>query len=171
MKGLINRFPDASLFQAHFTYIDVEGRLMKNSKPMKERLGFEEFLELMLADRISFSATGLKMLAAVDDYERVGGVPLYPSLLFSDNALWLSLAKLSYLAVAPNTCFSFRIHENTSTVLLGTKHIEGLKYFVEYLAALKKTGDKVRDIILKNGGKYVTGNCHAITHRLIHTNR
>ena len=168
MKELIDRFPDASLYQTHFTFINVKGGLIQNSKPMKERLDFETFLELMLTNKINFTATGFLMRS--DDYERVGGIPLYPYLLFSDNALWLSLTRISYLAVAGKTCFSFRIHENTSTVLLGTKHIEGLQYFVGHLAELKKTSQHVRDIILKNGGAHIISNCHAITHRLIHTN-
>ena len=64
----------------------------------------------MLYCRDSFG-TGYMM--RTKDYEKVGGIPLYPNLLFSDDALWIKLMLDSYKVCSKLVCFSYRMHMNS----------------------------------------------------------
>src|SRR5258706_11635663 len=44
MDTLIKKYPDASLFQTHFRYIDGKGKFVRNCKPMSEKQTAAEFL-------------------------------------------------------------------------------------------------------------------------------
>ena len=45
---LIKKFPDASLYQTHFRYIDNKGKIIRNCKPMNEVQTASEFLNSFL---------------------------------------------------------------------------------------------------------------------------
>ncbi len=89
MDDLIQKYPNAGLYQSHFRFINEAGAFKKKCKPMKEILQPEEFLEYFLNGRIDIMGTGFMMRSA--DYDRVGGIPSYHNLLFADMELWLSL--------------------------------------------------------------------------------
>ena len=167
MEGLISKHPQASLYQTHFNLIDAAGIFLSNCKKMPSKLTFFKFLELMLQNNIDVTGTGFLMREK--DYIEIGGIPLFPYLLCADNTLFLKLTKLSYLVIDESSTFSFRRHKSTSIIYLVTKHILGLEYFVHYLVNEKNKYNKTKEIISQNGRKYIVNNCHAITHKLIHT--
>ena len=95
---LIQSNPKASLYHTHFNYIDAKGKIMRPCKPMKKSLTGHEFLKLFLSNSIDSMGTGYVMRSS--DYDAVKGIPLkYPSLLFADFELWLSLIFKSYEAI------------------------------------------------------------------------
>ncbi len=113
MNNLINVFPDAGLYQAHFRLIDGNGRTIRSCTPMPTTESAGDFLKSRFLFRRDSFGTGY-MFRSVD-YESVGGIPNYKKLMFADDALWLLLMKNSYKATSNTECFSYRVHaESTS---------------------------------------------------------
>src|SRR5882672_11129565 len=67
MDRLILQHPRASLYQAHFRYIDSKGETLKLCKPMDERQSPVEFLSFFLNGIIDTMGTGFMMRSA--DYD------------------------------------------------------------------------------------------------------
>lgn len=44
MNDLINQYPDASLYQTHFRFIDAKGNFIRHCKPMAEKQTAAELL-------------------------------------------------------------------------------------------------------------------------------
>ncbi len=109
MSELINKFPDASLYQTHFSFIDSEEKKIRTCKPMKEKEDGPEFLQSILQNKIDIVGTGFMMRSK--DYNAAGGIPAYyPNLLFADFELWLKLTDKNYKATSEKECFYFRLH-------------------------------------------------------------
>jgi len=108
MAGLIARHPGAGLYRVHARIIDAAARVVRAGRPMPEREDAASFLRARLrGERDSYS--GCVMRSA--DYDRAGGMPRFPRLLFADDALWLALIAGSYAATSPATAFDLRMHE------------------------------------------------------------
>ncbi len=97
MKGLIHQYPDASLYQTHFNFIDAKGNFIRHCKPMKEKQTAAEFLSCFLQRNIDVNGTGFMMRSK--DYDAIGGIPSYPNLLFADFELWIKLTSLNYKVI------------------------------------------------------------------------
>ena len=109
MNGLITQYPDASLYHCHFDYIDSDGNILRQSRPMPRVQTVQQLMENFLQCRIDSMGTGYVMRSA--DYDRLGGIPVnFPNLLFADFALWITLTDISYVATSPEKCFAFRLH-------------------------------------------------------------
>jgi glycosyltransferase involved in cell wall biosynthesis len=114
MDELISKHPDASLYQTHFSYIDSKGKKIGDCKHMKEIETDKNFLTSVLTKNIDIMGTGFMMRSK--DYDALGGIPAYPNLLFADFELWLNLTRISYKATSLQNCFSFRLHQSTTSV-------------------------------------------------------
>ncbi|MFP5042845.1 glycosyltransferase [Parasediminibacterium sp. JCM 36343] len=168
MDALIARHPTASLYQTHFTYIDSVGKLIKACKPMDEVQQPHEFLGHFLCNQIDTMGTGFMMRAK--DYEKVGGIPpRYPNLLFADFELWVQLTKIHYKATAFETCFSFRLHQSTTTTSADDKFQKAFGIFIHFLAALKKESPLFANTIERYVLNYINIYCQGLTHRLLRT--
>ncbi|RYD89373.1 MAG: glycosyltransferase, partial [Sphingobacteriales bacterium] len=86
---LITTNPDAGLYQTHFNFIDENGDLIRGCTPMQARITPAELLESILRNTMEITATGFMVRSA--QYDAVGGIPLYPNLLYADIELWLKL--------------------------------------------------------------------------------
>ena len=95
MDELISKHPHASLYQAHFRYIDADGQEIGKCQPMTEVQKPAEAVHNFLCNKIDLMGTGFMMSSS--DYNRIGGIPSYPNLLFADMELWIELARKSYL--------------------------------------------------------------------------
>ncbi len=135
MSALISNHPNASLYQTHFNLIDSEGKLMRPCKPMAEKESAKGLLDKILANKINIYGTGFMMRTA--DYDRVGGIPMFPNLLSADYVLWLRLGSIAYIATAPEFCFSYRINQSTTLTTKSQIYIAALKLFIEYLVQAK----------------------------------
>jgi len=168
MQRLIAENPDASLYQTHFRYIDAAGHTIGKCKPMKAVQNPEEALSNFLCDRTDLMGTGFMMRSK--DYERVGGIPLYPNLLFADMELWIRLACIKYMAVAQGECFSYRKHPSATTSSSSdARFIHAFDLLVNYLRELKKQSPALAPVISRDGVELLRQYCQGITHKVLRT--
>ncbi|MEI6947705.1 glycosyltransferase [Paraflavisolibacter sp. H34] len=166
MDDLIGKYPDASLYQAHFLYIDAQGKTIRKCKPMAERQSAAEFLSFFLCNMMDSMGTGFMMRAA--DYDAAGGIPAYPNLLFADFDIWIRLIKKSYLAVAFEETFSFRIHQSTTTTSPDVKFQEAFKEFVRFLKS-QQDDPLLREAIQRYALHFISFYSKGLAHRLLRT--
>ena len=166
MDDLINKNKEAGLYQSHFRYIDKNGEKIRNCKAMKPVLSHSEFLADFLCNKIDTMGTGFMMRSA--DYDGLGGIPNYPSLLFADFELWINLIGKKYLAVAEKQCFGFRIHNSTTTTSKDAIFYEAYKRFVLFLHKLKDDNES-NEVIEKYGPDYIRFYSKALAHRMFRT--
>ena len=166
MSDLIARHPGASLYQAHFRYIDSVGRTIRRCKPMDENQSAPEFLAAFLCGIIDTMGTGFMMRAA--DYDLCGGIPAYPNLLFADFELWINLTVKAYKATSAEECFAFRLHQSMTTRSPDIKFHKAFEQFIGYLGKLKKD-EKLRRVIEKYSVSFIEFYCKGLSHRLLRT--
>lgn len=160
MDQLIQKYPDAGLYQAHFRIIDAEGKTTRSCLPMPERETAADFLAARLAQIRDSFGTGHMMRSK--DYDRVGGIPSYPKLLYADDALWLMLMESSWKATASEECFSYRLH-GASTSGQGDLNslFQALRQYVVFIEKMTLNNKKI-DIVLKSyGPSYIMRLCKA----------
>ena len=135
ITALINEHPDASLYQTHFDFIDAAGHFMRKCKAMPEVMTAEVVLKKVLANDINIYGTGFMMRS--EQYDAVGGMPMFPNLMSADYKLWLELSSISYLAVSPVNCFAYRISQSTTATTKNDVYIAALKLLVDYILTSK----------------------------------
>lgn len=167
MVNLILEHPAASLYQTHFSYIDANGKLIRDCHPMPETESAASFLSNYLQRKTDVMGTGFMMRSA--DYHKVGGIPLYPNLLFADFELWIRLTGFNYKATARENCFSFRIHQSTTTISPDKRFQDSFGRFIDFLASLSAVNDDCRKAIEQHGEEYLLHYCQGLSHRLLRT--
>ena len=168
ISGLIMKYPHASLFQTHFHFIDSNGKIIRNCKLVKEVETVSQFLESICFNRTSIIGTGFMMRSF--DYDSIGGIPMYPNLLFADFELWLELTRIKYKATAPETTFSYRVHSasTTSSSPFG-KYVEGFDRLMKYFKKLTNTDPSVASFITANWIQFISYYCKGSAHKLLRT--
>lgn len=167
MHGLVQKQPSATLFQAHFNYIDAQGREIRKCKPMKARMDGASFLAELMNNNLDLMGTGFLMRSR--DYDRLGGLPDYPNLLFADFELWVKLTSEGSVAIAREEGFSFRVHASTTTTSSDMKMLAGFGRLVNFLAALRDQRPDLAEVIEKNAGAFLSFYCKGLSHRLLRT--
>jgi glycosyltransferase involved in cell wall biosynthesis len=166
MNNLIDRYQSAALYQTHFRYIDANGTIIRKCKPMAMCQTPAEFLAFFLCNMIDSMGTGFMMRSK--DYDAIGGIPLYPNLLFADFELWINLIKSSYLAVSFEDCFSFRLHQSTTTRSSDAKFQAAFKRFIYFLVKQKKN-PQFNQVVERYGIDFITFYTKGLAHRLLRT--
>lgn len=164
MTALINQYPDASLYQTHFNLIDADGKFMRQCKPMTEKKTAKGLLDKILENNINMYGTGFMMRTV--DYDRVGGIPMFPNLLSADYVLWLKLSSIAYLATTSEVCFSYRINQSTTITTKSQVYIAALKLLIEYLLKEKNNlapGENQNEYVIR----ILTFYCKRVSRRLI----
>src|ERR1044071_1297935 len=72
MEQLINEHSGASLYQAHFRYIDETGRFKRHCRPMDKVQYAHEFLAHEFLNIMDSTGTGYMMRS--EDYDSIGGI-------------------------------------------------------------------------------------------------
>jgi len=161
---LIKRFPDAGLYQTHFNFIDAKGQLIRACAPMKNHINGETLLEAVLQNKLEIIATGFMVRSK--QYDAIGGIPLYPNLLYADIELWLKLILQSYLAVASENCFEFRLHVDNTSKSTGEFRLVAFEMLIDFFCKLKNKNPTYQQLIEKNGvaflKNHVVGSCHKL---------
>lgn len=167
MDRLIAKHPEASLYQAHFNYIDSDGKLIRLCKPMDETQSAGEFIAFFLMSMIDTMGTGFMMRSS--DYDAIGGIPpSYPNLLFADFELFINLTRKNYKATSFEHGFSFRLHQSMTTTSSDLKFHESFGKFVEYITELKKHPEF--DVIIQRYAlDFLAYYCRGLSHRLLRT--
>ncbi|TMI62439.1 MAG: glycosyltransferase family 2 protein [Bacteroidetes bacterium] len=168
MDELINRYPDASLYQSHFRFIDAAGSIMRKCKAMNEKISPAELLKHFLNSSIDTMGTGFIMRS--NDFDEVGGMPNYPKLLFADMELWQRLTDKNYLAVEQAELFSYRRHSGATTASTDISVIiQALEKFIDYLSRLSSTDQKYAELIRNEGNTLLKQYCQGLSHKLLRT--
>ena len=134
IMGLIERYPNASLYQTGARFINAQGKAIRPFRSVPERESAAEYLAARLTYQRDISGTGYVMRS--QDYDRVGGIPPFEKLLFADDALWLSLASKSWKAADPRVSLAVRIHgasESASSPSNWPSLLLGLDQFTKFL--------------------------------------
>lgn len=168
MNHLIERFPDATLYQAHFNYIDADGRFVRACLPMDEQQRVHEFLASQMQLTIDSTGTGYMMRSA--DYDALGGMPPhYPNLIFADFSLWIRLMAKGYKATASNNCFSYRLHDSVSRTTNGMAFLNAFGEYVKEMHAMQQQLPEVDASIRRYGKGFLLIWCESLSHRLLRT--
>ncbi len=133
--------------------------------PLKETA--PEFLKSCLTNAFDVMGTGFMMRSK--DYDAVGGIPAYPNLIFADMELWYRLTKISYKATSPKECFSFRIHQSTTTTTSDIKLQLAFEQVISLLKKLKDEGGEAMKVINENAITFIHYYCTSLSHRLLRT--
>ncbi len=167
MDELISRHPDASLYQAHFNFIDSKGKIIRKCQPMVEIENAADFLAGLLTNTFDIMGTGFMMRSR--DYDAIGGIPAFPNLLFADFVIFLSLSRINYKAASSENCFSFRLHQSTTAVSSPVKFIKALEQFIYFLKSLKTQDKALNKVIQKDSPAFLLFYCKGLSHRLLRT--
>lgn len=164
---LIEKYPDASLYQTHFDYIDEKGGLIRKCKKMEEKQSADEFINCQFLQTFDSMGTGYTFRSS--DYTNFGGIPIqYENLIFADYELWVRLTKLNYKATSVNFCFGYRLHNNTSKTTNGELYQSAFIKYIHYLTSLRSES-KTADAINKNGKVFLMYFCESLSHRILKT--
>jgi glycosyltransferase involved in cell wall biosynthesis len=170
MDNLIAKYPDASLYQAHFRYIDAEGKEIRKCLPMPERMDPHHLLHDFLEGKTDMMGTGFMMRSR--DYDVVGGMPGYPNLLFADMHLWIELSRISCMVTTKEECFSYRLHKSSMTSSsMDVKFLAAFDRLVEYLYKVKTNNHVLSAVITFHADQLLRQYCQGITHRILRTPR
>jgi len=164
MQGLIEQYPDASLYAPHFNFIDANSAILRECKPMPAVQTAQELLEKFLLMEID--AVGLVMRSK--DYDAVGGIPLYPGLLFADFPLWVELTRLSCKATASPIGLSYRVHTGSTTATsVSEKYHAAYELYIQYLQELKEKNAGFRQVINEHVTALLRSRCIEFSKKLL----
>jgi len=168
MVDLIGQYPNASLYQTHYRYIDSQDGFIRKSQPMDAKQYADGFLMGQILK--SQDSTGTGYMMRTKDYDALGGIPYtYPNLIYADYELWVRLTLLSFKATSPRECFSYRIHSSMSALTNGEAYQEAFGKYVLFLNDIRKK-DSAIDTVLSNYGKrFLMDNCESLSHRILKT--
>jgi len=148
IRRLIERHPQASLYQTGARLINGSGKRIRGCTPVPERETAADYLRARLKLRRDAFGTGFVMRSA--DYDRVGGIPAFERLFFADDALWLLLMSGSYKAADPTEACGVRIHsksESASLPSIWRSMLIGLNQFDEFLQGLGERDAACREVL------------------------
>ena len=168
MNSLIAEYPDASLYQTHFNYINENGSVIRKCKTMPLIEDSASFLKNFLQNSVDIMGTGFMMRSK--DYDALGGIPThYPQLLFADMELWLTLTGLSYKVTSAQVCFFYRLHQSTTKKSPDEKLLSSFLKMIYFMNKLKNEDNTLGEVIKKNGIGFIHHNCVSLSHRVLRT--
>jgi len=167
IEALIQQYPDASLYQTHFNFIDANGKHLRNCMPMEAVQHAPAFLEKILTMTIDVNGTGFMVRSK--DYAAVGGIPPFPNLIFADFALWLDITRRSFKVTAVENAFSYRLHQSVTTTTPPETFYAAFNVFIQYLQSLKKQDPALETVIDNYAIQIISFYCRSFAHKLLRT--
>ncbi|MDE1191944.1 MAG: glycosyltransferase [Arachidicoccus sp.] len=167
MDELINKHPQASIYQTHFNFIDKNGNVIAKGKPMDEVQSGAEFLSQFLNNTIDIIGSGFMYRAS--DYNSLGGFPDYPNLLFADFEIYINLALKNYKATSFKECFAFRLHQSMTSRSSDAKFQEAFKRFIYFLNSVKKESTTFKEVVERYAEIYIKFYSKGLSHKLLRT--
>lgn len=154
IKNLIERYPEAGLYQTGFRLIDLNGDTIRYSKPVPERETPADYLRGRFEFKRDITATGFVMRSA--DYDRLGGIPKFERLAFADDALWLSLMSGRYKIAEPQRLFAMRLHPKKESQSMGWSNIlVGLDRLSDFLRNYIKNDAAAQNVMQLYGDRFM----------------
>lgn len=158
MDSLTRRFPEATLYHAHFRFVGADSQILRVCRPLPERETAAQFLETILQDKREVYGTGYVMRSA--DYEAVGGIPPFEKLLFADLALWLSLMRRGDKVAASSQCFAVRLHPDSTTAASDrTAYLKASTQYLNFLTDLAAEDEALGIILARRGPEFFLRSC------------
>lgn len=167
MNELIQAYPDASLYQTHFNFIDAKGDILRPCLPVDKIQQPKDFLSGILTMNIDVNGTGFMIRSK--DFDRIGGIPAYPNLLFADFELWIEATLISYKVTSAKNCFSYRLHQSMTTISTDEKFQTSFEMLVNYLLLLKSADTELNQVINTDVKSFLSFYCKSFAHRLLRT--
>lgn len=169
MQALIQQHPSASLYQAHFIFIDADGKEIRACQPMAEVQQAAEFIACECTQTLDSMGTGYMMRSK--DFDAAGGMGLrYPKLIFADYALWVKLTLLNYKATTASTAFSYRLQQNNiSKLTSGDDYQQAFGEYMHFLGGLRLQHASIAAVLDKYGKQLLLYFCESLSHRLLKT--
>lgn len=168
MNSLIREYPDASLYQTHFNYIDSSGKIVRPCQSMAKIQYVHEFLDCQMNQTLDSTGTGYMMRSS--DYDALRGIsPDYPKLIFADYELWVKLISKSYKVTSEKICFSYRLHESISRMTNGEDYQQAFGKYMLFLNSIKDGNKDINAVIQQSGKKMLLYFCQSLSHRLLKT--
>lgn len=168
MNHLILKYPDASLYQSHFNFIDQHGNYLRKCQNMDEVQTSDDFLKCHILQTLDSMGTGYMYRSK--DYDTLGGIPAdYPNLIFADYQLWIELTSISYKATSERVCFSYRLHNSVSKKTNGELYQIAFEKYVYFLNDLAQKDERIKKVLNELGHKFLMYYCKALSHRLLKT--
>ncbi len=165
MHQLIRKYPDASIYQTHFNYINATGLSIRPCQPMPETMDIKAFLEGEFRQTIDSMGTGYMFRAT--DFIQCGGFDTgYPNLLFADYQLFAELTTQSFMAVSPATCFAYRLHTSLSISTGVDLYRQAFGRYISFLNRLKEESVLAKQAIKNQGAGFLYFYCRSLSHRL-----
>jgi glycosyltransferase involved in cell wall biosynthesis len=121
MDELYQKHPQAGLFQATFDLIDGHGALLRPCKPLPTHESSEDFLSARAWGLRDSFGTGYVFKA--EDYLRVGGMPSFPALMYSDDLLFARLAVKGGKVSAGRHGCAYRLHRGSVSASLSVSKL------------------------------------------------
>ncbi|MCF3108492.1 glycosyltransferase [Niabella sp. CC-SYL272] len=165
MQQLILEYPEASIYQTHFTYMNAAGAPVRPCQPMPRTMDIEAFLEGEFRQTIDSMGTGYMFRSS--DFMQCGGFDTsYPNLLFADYQLFAELTAGSFMAVSPAICFAYRLHTSLSISTGVDLYRKAFERYIGFLNRLRKE-NALADQAIKNwGAHFLSFYCRSLSHRL-----
>ena len=138
MDTLIRAEPDASLYHAHFRFINADGQKLVSARSIPAHESAAEYIAATFSGQRDSYATGYVFRSALHD--QINGFPPYPNLFFADDAFWISAMSHSFKATALDECFSCRRHSESLSAT-NTQWREWLDAMVSYVDFLMEIGN------------------------------
>ena len=164
INTLITENPAASIYQTHFKFIDGSDQEIKKCKPMVFKQESSNLLENILKSNIDIFGTGFVYKSAV--YDKFGGLPDYPNLLFADYEIWLRITNEAYLITSPKECFAYRIHAVSTTSKSSEQiTINAFDRFIRFIFSFEV--DSIQKVLNTNIRAFYLKNAEGICSRLL----
>lgn len=168
MEKLIEAYPDATLYQTHFDYIDEKGDFIRHCQQMVEKQETHEFIAAQMQRTIDSTGTGYMMRSK--HFDELGGMPQqYPNLIFADYHLWLSLILKGYMAISSSVCFKYRLHNSISKITDGMIYQAAFTLYMNFIISLAQNYDAIKSVTDKYAKDFLMYYCESLSHRLLKT--
>lgn len=167
MDKIISSRPGLDLYQSHFRFINAKGDMVRKCAPMQGYYNPGDFLKAILDHSLDTMGTGYMIRSA--KYDSLGGIPLYPNLLFADHALWISMAAEQGIAVTAEELFSFRVHQSVSTTTQVPAYIRAFYLFLDFLKGQQQKSDVFRKVLDQEAAGFIRFYGTSLAHRLLKT--
>lgn len=158
MSSLIELEPGHDLYHAHFRLIDDEGRFIRNCRPMPAYETAADFVAARMDSIRDSFGTGYVMRSAA--YDRVGGIPAYPDLLYADDALWVKLMQPKPKVTSHRVCFSYRFHGASVSASPNVQALfNALITYWRFLQELATRDESMAQVLQLYGQRHVSAVC------------
>lgn len=175
----IQATPSAMVYHTYFNFINKDDVTIRQCKPIDSSINFLQFIQLLFNGSIDITGTGYVMHTSI--FNKIGGMPTFPKLLFADYALLIRL--LSYkeinnsigekhdqiMATTAKVQFAFRLHQSVTTRSDNTELYNAFSMLLNDIKKIAEDNVPLAQIIKANGQIFLLNNITFFCHRLLRT--